>query len=153
MEDYSSNLAAISGLIVAIASIYGILHNRFLALHQFMSETGDPALISARHHVYSLTGPANINDEQTAQVINFYNRWGLMFKRHYLPRWIFNAGYGRGAVRLYHLCEPYIDLFRDTHKDDSYAKNYKWLCDYLEKRYARQAKINAWVAQLKSYLT
>ena len=134
-EQIASLVGMITGVIGTVFGLISIAHNRFLAVNEFLSGLHDPGLIEARKHVYNTAPDAlTITDEAAAEVINFFQRWGLLAQHKYLPLWVFDHGSGGGTIRLYKKLEPFIIQMRTKHSDATYASGFEWLYKALVKR-------------------
>lgn len=135
-----SIIGAVTGTIGAIIGILGILHNRFLAVNQYMEALEDVRFLEARTHIYNKdpNRPIPINSEDASIIVNFFHHWGLLAKKHYLPLWVFDSGSGSGVIRLYDLTKGYIMERRQVHQDSTYASNFEWLYLELQRRRIRK---------------
>ena len=64
-------------------------------------------------------------EDEVAHVISFFDFWALMVKRHYLPKWAFQASSKFVAITIYEKVTPYI-LHRRTNQSE-YACHFEWL--------------------------
>lgn len=87
-------------------------------------------LFEARHAIYSCQDIFQVKEIYLTQVASHYHFWGLMVKKGFLPKWVFQGEPGESALQLYSLLKPYIDKRRDEKK--SYAENYIWLISQIE---------------------
>lgn len=135
-----SVIGAVTGTIGAIIGILGILHNRFLAVNQYMEALEDVRFIEARTRIYNQAPnqPIPINNEDASIIVNFFHHWGLLAKKHYLPLWVFDSGSGSGVIRLYDLTKGYIMERRQIHQDSTYASDFEWLYLELQRRRTRK---------------
>lgn len=118
-----SGLVAIASLTI---SIYGIIHNRFLAVNEFLTKVEEPKFIEAKKYVYNKV-IRDITDENAAIIVNFFHHWGLLAKKHYLPMWVFNGATGLGTCRLYERTKIYIQNRREDSQDFTYGEYFEWL--------------------------
>ena len=72
----------------------------------------------------------SVKEIYLTQVASHYHFWGLMVKKGFLPKWIFQGEPGESALQLYDRLKPYIDKRRVDKK--SYAENYSWLIEKIE---------------------
>lgn len=139
-------IIAVIGCITGIAglgmSIYGLIHNRAVAVHEFLTKMEDREFIKARGNVYGRTygKMCALNDEDAAQVINMFHHWGLLAKRRYLPMWVFDSASGAGVCRLYEITQNYIESSRKRNKDPKYAEYFTWLYGETKKRQEKEEK-------------
>ena len=82
-----SVIGAVTGTIGAIIGILGILHNRFLAVNQYMEALEDVRFIEARTRIYNQAPnqPIPINNEYASIIVNFFHHWGLLAKNIIYP--------------------------------------------------------------------
>lgn len=130
-----SILGTITGIAGMLFGIIGIIHNRFLAVHDYLSGIDDPSFISARAAVYNANGSDTLDNKDVATVINFFHHWGLLVQKHYLPMWVFDSGSGAGVIRLYECTKSHIVKMRLEHNDPTYAANFEWLYLTLRQKY------------------
>lgn len=130
-----SIIGAITGTLGIIIGILGILHNRFLAIHQYMEAFEAPDLINAKTVIYNIDpSEITLDSKEASQIVNFFHYWGLLAQKHYLPMWVFDSGSGAGVIRYYELTQEYIMKRREHHKDSTYASNFEWLYHELQRR-------------------
>lgn len=139
-----SIIGVITGSAGMIIGIIGIIHNRFLAVHNFFTSMEDQDFISARHYIYNRTEPFFVDDVDAAQnaamIINFFQHWGLLSRKHYLPMWVFDSGSGAGTIRLYELTKNFIIQMRKKNNDPTYADEFERLYMFLLKRKNKKSK-------------
>ena len=128
VTDIAAIVGMVTGILGAVLGSLGFLHNRFLAVHQFLSGLHTDGAIKARKHIYETeVADISIGDEDASKIVNFYHQWGLMAKHKYLPLWVFNDGNRNGAIRLYEKLTCYIKDMRKLHNDETYAAGFEWL--------------------------
>lgn len=125
-------IGACAGLTGMVFGIIGIKRDKTTAVHLFMSEIENDEFIAARNHVYNTEEPLTIQDEQAAKVINFFQHWGLLARKKYLPMWVFESGAGAGAIRLYEATKQCIKAKREKNNDKTYASDFEWLYHTLK---------------------
>lgn len=135
-----SIIGAVTGVIGTAIGISGIMHNRFLAVSQYMEALEEKDFIDARARIYNWTAnqPIPIDNKDASIIVNFFHHWGLLAKKHYLPLWVFDSGSGSGVIRLYDLTKGYIMERRSVHQDSMYANNFEWLYHELNQRRIRK---------------
>lgn len=69
------------------------------------------------------------NEDDVAHVISFFDFWALMVKKHYLPKWAFQASSRFVAITIYDKLTPYI-LYRRNNQPE-YACHYEWLINKM----------------------
>ena len=128
----------VASIISGLVSLWGILHNKFLAVDAFFTAMENKDFIKARQHVYN-TDNFKIDDIEAAEVVNFFHHWGLLAKKHFLPLWVFKGGSGAGTIRLYKKLEPFIINMREEKHDPSYAGYFEWLYHRIQRKRLRKA--------------
>lgn len=131
-----SIIGVITGSAGMIIGIIGIIHNRFLAVHNFFTSMEDQDFISARHYIYNRAEPFFVDDvdaaRNAAMIINFFQHWGLLSRKHYLPIWVFDSGSGAGTIRLYELTKNFIIQMRKKITIQHMQMNLSgYMCFYL----------------------
>ena len=123
----ASWLTALTGLIFGYKSWKT---SKVDAAKQFMEAENSEELFKARHAIYSCKDIFKVKEIYLMQVASHYHFWGLMVKKGFLPKWIFQGEPGESALQLYDRLKPYIDKRRVDKK--SYAENYSWLIEKIE---------------------
>ena len=60
-------------------------------------------------------------------IANFYQEWGILCRKRYLPMWVFDSSAGYNLIRLYLACSDFI---KESRKQNVYyAKDFQWLCE------------------------
>lgn len=132
ITDIAAIIGMATGILGAIFGCCGFFHNRFLAVHQFLSGLHTEEAIKARKHVYETEADdICVGDEDASKIVNFYHQWGLLAKHKYLPLWVFNDGNREGVNRLYKKLTPYIEKMQEKNSDTTYAVGFKWLHEKL----------------------
>ncbi len=126
-------ISGFTSIISLTISIYGIIHNRFLAVNEYLTKVEDPRFIAAKRHVYN-KDIIDTTDENAAIIVNFFHHWGMLAKKHYLPMWVFNGATGNGVCRLYERTEQYIQKRQEKNQDFTYGEYFKWLYKKIKKK-------------------
>ena len=74
----------------------------------------------------------------SSRVANFYQMWGLLQYRNFLPIWVFDTTSGYNMIRLYQAVEEII-----AHKRESnplYAGHFEDLCKRINAKYKKVIK-------------
>ena len=128
-----SLIGAVTGITGTILGILGMVHNRFLAIHQFLEAIDDESFSDARNRVYH-SDPEQLklpDNKDASLMVNFFHHWGLLTKKHYLPLWVFDYGSGAGIIRIYNLTKGHIQAIQSLHQDSKYGSGFQWLYDKL----------------------
>lgn len=122
-----SVIVAVTGIFGTAISILGVVNNRFLAIRQYMEGVEAPEFIKARTAIRNIEDSSQISLDniEAAQLVNFFDHWGLLAKKHYLPLWVFNSGSGDGIIDYYNKVFVYITKRRINRS--TYASNFDWL--------------------------
>jgi len=79
--------------------------------------------------------------EIVTSVISFYDTWGLLLKKGYLPIWVFDGAAGDIAETIYSIVLPYIAYRKSENAERSckdytshYGDHFKYMIDRLQKR-------------------
>lgn len=119
-----SVIGAVTGIVGTAISIFGVVNNRFLAIRQYMEGVEAPEFIKARNTIRN-SSQISVDSIEAAQLVNYFDHWGLLAKKHYLPLWVFNSGSGDGIIDYYKKVFVYITKRRE--KRSTYASNFEWL--------------------------
>ena len=125
---------AISGLVI---SIYGIIHNRFESVHEFMRGFEDEDFIEAKKTVYNFDNFETSN-VHAAMVVNYFHHWGMLAKHHQLPMWVFDGATGVGLCRLHNKLNIYVEKRRKENNDATYSDCFDWLYNKVDKRLTKK---------------
>ena len=69
----------------------------------------------------------------SSRVLNFYQMWGLLQYRNFLPIWVFDTTSGYNMIRLY---EATVDIIQQKRKSNRlYAGHFQDLCVRINKKY------------------
>lgn len=69
----------------------------------------------------------------SSRVLNFYQMWGLLQYRNFLPIWVFDTTSGYNMIRLY---EATVDIIQEKRKSNRlYAGHFQDLCVRINKKY------------------
>lgn len=74
----------------------------------------------------------------SSRVANFYQMWGLLQYRNFLPIWVFDSTSGYNMIRLYQAVEDIIERKRGF--NPLYAGHFEDLCKRINKKYKRVIK-------------
>lgn len=75
-----SIIGAVTGVIGTAIGISGIMHNRFLAVNQYMEALEEKDFIDARARIYNWTPnqPIPMDNKDASIIVNFFHHWGLL---------------------------------------------------------------------------
>ena len=74
----------------------------------------------------------------SSRVANFYQMWGLLQYRNFLPIWVFDSTSGYNMIRLYQAVEDIIERKRGF--NPLYAGHFEDLCKRINKKYKKVIK-------------
>lgn len=77
------------------------------------------------NHTELILDELKTHSDEVSQVVSFYDFWGLMVKRRYLPKWAFQASSRYTAINIYNKIKPYIEYRRLEQSE--YASHFEWL--------------------------
>lgn len=60
-------------------------------------------------------------------IANFYQEWGILCRRGYLPMWVFDSSAGYNLIRLYLASYDFVEKSRA--QNSFYARDFQWLCE------------------------
>ena len=69
------------------------------------------------------------HETEVSNVISFYDFWALMVKKHYLPKWTFQASSKFVAIKIFDHVRPYVQYRREAQRE--YACHYEWLVEKI----------------------
>ncbi len=71
----------------------------------------------------------------SSRVANFYQMWGLLQYRNFLPIWVFDTTSGYNMIRLYQATADIIEHKRES--NPLYAGHFEDLCKRISKKYKK----------------
>ena len=74
----------------------------------------------------------------SSRVANFYQMWGLLQDRNFLPIWVFDTTSGYNMIRLYQSVADIIEHKREA--NPLYAGHFENLCKRINKKYKKVIK-------------
>ncbi len=137
MEIIVSIISSVIALLSLVISAFGIVHNRYLAVNEFLTKIENADFIETRRYIYNNSN-FPIDDKKVPEVVNFFHHWGMLVEKHYLPLWVFDEAAGNGAIRLYEHSKEYIYLRRKVDKDPYYGEGFERLVIKLRRRQAKR---------------
>ena len=144
-------IGAVTGIAGMILGIMSYLHNRIDAVNAYFDYDRNPDFIAGRRAVFNLEDgriiqSSDSNDMGITIVLNAFQHWGVLVKKHQLPFWVFTkTPSGITVVRTYEKLKPTIEARRKN--NSLYAKQYKYLYERIKKsRYYRK-----WLTEQQDY--
>lgn len=74
--------------------------------------------------------------EDASNVVSFYDFWGLMVKKHYLPKWTFQDSSLYTLRQAWENVKPYVEYRRIT--QPVYASHFEWLIEKIKEKPTRK---------------
>lgn len=134
-------ITIISSLSALVLSIISFSHSRASVVKDFFAQVDSPDMRAYRKTIYDIYNNEKdpelrynqllAHEKDVTQTISCFEFWALMVKKHYLPRWAFQASSKFVAITLYNKVKPYIEYRRKDQPD--YAKHFEWLISRLNK--------------------
>lgn len=127
-------IGMITGLVGMIVSIRSTWMSRYDIVKDFLKEDDTERIKDARKHIYANIQQSNdalVNDEKYAIICNHYHYYGLMTKKGYIPKYVFDATNIHAITACYELCQEFIKLRRVNRL--GYAEHFEWLYRELKK--------------------
>lgn len=119
-------VAIISGISGVIIGLSGWRATNLDAVKEYFQQGDTEEFIKARGELYDKQDHnKNIeyDSKEASMITNFFQFWGLMVGKRYLPIWVFEGASGMSVVRLYGILENYIVKHREKNK--YYAQNFE----------------------------
>lgn len=122
-------------------------HSRSSIVRDFFKEGDSEEMVEYRKIIYEISESKSeeekliglkTHSKAVSHVLSFYNTWALLLKKHYLPRWTFQASTRDAAIEIYEITQPYIEFRRGSHGE--YAKHFEWLKKDLESKQKKTTK-------------
>ena len=71
----------------------------------------------------------------SGSVISFFQRWGLLQRKGFLPVWVFETASGYSVIKLYEAVEDIVENRRDS--NPFYGVEFEELCQRIKKKYKK----------------
>lgn len=71
MELIISIVSGVTAIISVFISCFGFIHNRFLAVDEFLTKVEDDKFLEVKKYIYNHNGAFDIDDGQAAIIVNF----------------------------------------------------------------------------------
>lgn len=129
---FAAIASGISGVIMSLASKRTAL---FEAVREYY-QTGDTAeMIENRSKIYAAeNGAVELDRKAASEICSFFNFWGMMVRKKFLPIWIFKSASGPSVVRLYIILNEFISERRET-GNKFYAVDFEYLVKKIKSKY------------------
>ncbi|WP_133118812.1 DUF4760 domain-containing protein [Chryseomicrobium excrementi] len=124
--------SGVSGVIMSFSSKRTAL---FEAVREYY-QTGDtPEMIDNRNKIYAAgNGEIELDIKAASEICSFFNFWGMMVRKKFLPIWVFKSASGPSIVRLYIILEDFITERRKTN-NEYYALEFEYLIKRIKNKY------------------
>lgn len=133
-------VAIVISLIALVLSLISFFQSRAAVVKDFFAQGDSAEMKGYRKTIYDIYNQESDekiiferlleNEDDVAHVISFYDFWSLMVKRHYLPRWAFQASSKFVTMTIYNKSIPYIVFRRKSQPE--YASHYEWLINKIK---------------------
>ncbi len=135
LETISTIITLIISIIALIFSIISFFQSRSAVVRDFFHQGDSAEMKKDRKAIYDIDN-AKLDKQKTldmlieherevTNVISFFDFWSLMVKKHYLPKWTFQASSKFVAIKMFDIIKPYI-MHRRIDQDE-YACHFEWL--------------------------
>lgn len=141
MQMFVNIIAIISGISGVVIGISGCKAAHLDAVKEFFQQGDAEEFIKARRVLYEKeekNEKVESDSSDAARITDFYQFWGLMVRKGYLPIWVFEGASGVAMNRLYNILQGYIEEHRKTNK--FYAANFEWLVTKSKLKYGKTWK-------------
>lgn len=156
-KDYLTVIASFTALVL---SIHNYQKGQTSSVNDYFKHGDSNEQKNIRKNVYSdfdngVEIKYKVNDENISKLISFYEFWGLMYKKKYLPSWTFDNYAGNVVNKIYNISKSYIDLRRQISKEDgtdlnsSYGSTFEYLVIKINKRNKRKLLIKNIINKLR----
>lgn len=124
-------LTGLSGLII---SLINFRSSRLETIKEYYSQGDRREYVEARKLVYN-SDPDGIYkiEPEAVQTILFFNYWGALAYKKYLPMWIFYDISSVGVIKLYENLASYI-TDRRCGGQEEYGRYFEWLYLRIKQR-------------------
>lgn len=138
LPDSIAVVSGIAGMIFGvfgmIFGVYGYMITKANMVKDFFIADDSEEMRMARKSIYNYSYYSDkyLNENlYFGKICNHYHFYGLLVKKHYLPKWILEGANGSAIVKCYEKSKNYIMLRR--RKDIYYAEYFEWLYKWIIK--------------------
>ncbi len=144
--DYTNIIVSLFGIVTGIFGvIFGLKKDRHVkleAIKQYYDESNSEELRRIRKKVAADMKKGDLDFQtisEEGKMIGFYDKWGELCAKGYLPLWLFEGAPGYHVVSQYEYFKEYIEFRREEtykgHKNTGYALYFEKLAHKIMKRY------------------
>lgn len=133
-------ISTVISFIALFLSIFSFQQSRASAVKDFFAQGDSKEMKEYRKIIYDIYNQeVNENDileklkessAEVSHVVSFYDCWALMVKKHYLPKWAFQASSKYTAKNIFNKIKPYIEFRRREQRE--YASHFEWLIKKMQ---------------------
>lgn len=154
LDSYSKNIEAVVGIIAILSGITGILMGlasarqaSLAAVKEYYQQGDSEQYVIARRYMTDNHDLKTIEDyNNVADIMNFYELWGLLNRKNYLPIWVFGGVSGIRVVEMYVNLYDLINAVRKGELGEGksenpfYAKQFEELAYRIYRQYQSNFK-------------
>lgn len=122
-------VSIVTGVTGMMLGIFSFMMSRVQMVKSYYEEEALDDMRAARKKVYDYTHSYSeeklLEDKEFAKVCSHYDFYGLMLRKHYLPKWVILGTNSIIIMRCYECSEQYIKLRKKENK--YYCENFEWL--------------------------
>lgn len=146
MEYVVGLVAILSGITGIVMSITSSRQASLDAIKEYYQQGDSENYVKARGFISSKNNLKGIDDQkQVSDIVNFYELWGLLNSKKYLPIWVFGGVSGIRVVEMYIRLTNLIMSVRDGTIDSSgkkpinpfYGKQFEELAYRIYRKYKK----------------
>lgn len=154
LNTYAKNIEAVVGIIAILSGITGIIMGvasarqaSLAAVKDYYQQGDSDKYVIARRYMTDNHDLKTIEDyNQVADIMNFYELWGLLNRKNYLPIWVFGGVSGVRVVEMYVNLTDLINVVRKGELGEGksenpfYAKQFEELAYRIYRQYQNNFK-------------
>lgn len=139
LENISTIITLIISIVALVFSTISFFQSRSAVVCDFFRQGDSKEMKHDRYAIYQIYNTESDdqaifnklleNEKEVTNVISFFDSWSLMAKKHYLPKWTFQASSKFVAITIFDMVSPYIVYRREN--QDEYACHFEWLIGKL----------------------
>lgn len=121
-------IGAVSTFITIFISILEFIHKRMKSISEYYESSRNVEVLERRKKIYNMNDGdivSHDDDIDISHIINLYQYWEIMVKKHYLSPSVFKKDSCIGVIRIFEKLYPTIKKRREN--NELYAYYFEWL--------------------------
>lgn len=135
IENVVGIVAILSGITGIIMGIGSMRQASLDAIKDYFQQGDNPEHVKAREFISKNKNNLDEDSVEVKKIVNFYQLWGILNRKRYLPLWVFSGASGIRVVELYINIEKIIIKKRQI--NPYYGQEFEWLSYRIYRKYKK----------------